>query len=182
MAVYGQLALDTANRQLRPFARGVVSDDVASEAYVSAVTIVAKFACVGAYDGLSDTDKIWFDRAVGVLTAITLMASAAGSMAGGTTLRKQGDEEIRYAVPNPDQIKELSKTFGDSIGLISCVKGARIAVAAGINVIGVGGRTRTREANGLYSLPRMIEAILPAGWGGDRRVILGTFAGGGEVF
>ena len=179
MALYGQAALDTANRQLAAYEAVVDPGALASETDVSAATLRVRFVCIVDYSTLSVTDQVWFDQAVGAYTAIKLISSLAASAAEGLSVSKDGDHETRFMAPTSDQQALLYKFLHDSIGYLSCVRKMRRSIAADINVIAVGGATRSREATGRYSLPRLVASLLPSGWGGDRRVALPNF---GDVY
>jgi hypothetical protein len=64
-----------------------------------------------------------------------------------------------------------------AIGFIGVIQSDRIAIAQQTNVFGIAGRSRMREEAGRMSLPKIVETLLPSGWGGDRPASAGITPG-----
>lgn len=177
MANYGQAAIDTAHRRLKPFAAGIDPDDLTAELTQSSLLIRTKYPSIGAYDALTGTDQEWFDTAVGTLTAIMLLGNAVLTSNNGLTQLQTPDFKYTFAVPSDDQQTMLTAQLQQAIGFIASVRSGRASVAAATSVFGVAGKSRTRQEAGRSSLPHMIQTLLPSGWGGDRPASVGITPG-----
>ncbi len=197
--IIGPAAADFAQRRLRPYLDDVfevpagadaderraatrLGDDLLAEVDRAAAALRGRFRCIAVYAALAPADREWFDKAAGLMAAITLLAPAMGQANDGLAKLREGDQEKTFAPPDAGEERRWTAELTEIVGNIACIRAARTQIAANVNLFGATGRTRTRQENGRHSLPAMIASLLPAGWGGDRRSLLTTGvadAGGG---
>lgn len=177
MATYGTEAYAVAQRRLSPYSEGIDDADLDDELAISSLTIRTELPTIGSYDALSGTDAEWFDVAVGTLTAMRIMSEAALSANDGLSKLKVNTFEYTFVAPSMADQAKLTAQLQQAIGFLSSVQVDRIAIAQQTSVFGIAGRNRMREEAGRMTLPKIIETLLPSGWGGDRLASAGITPG-----
>jgi hypothetical protein len=191
--LWGQQAEQTAQRRLGIYAH-TCADVLAcapdadpeqesitrlqAELNQAATVLTTRFNTIGAYDGLSATDQVWFDIAVGLMAAMRMIDAAFAAFSSGTILDQEGDEHKRFSpLPSVDEQQKWSQELATALSFRSAVATYRQNFANQIQVLHIAGRTRQRECRGLLNLPDMVKWLLPSGWGGNRQPFAGVSDG-----
>ena len=131
MALFGQKAYDKAQQRLGIYAAAVNGKAIRAEADDAALDLLAAYPCIGSYQGLTLTDQLQFDRAVGVTVALNLVKTARVKANDGfVTFTDAAQQKVQFDTIDDEQLDSWQKEITQAIGFISCVRAARLQRAA----------------------------------------------------
>ena len=166
------MTLGTANaegvalRRLQTFAANIAPADLGAEITVAARLLRAELPSLPDYPELDEDHQAYYDLAVGLTAAMSLLAPAIAAANDGIAKLKTPDYEYTFAVPDPAERGRWAEEVARAVGyLVKLVRNAQPAPRPRrqFHMFGAAGVARQRERHWKRGAD-VVRLLIPDGW------------------